>query len=154
MRVPPIAAFAAYLLLVAVASAAPPPFDGATVVRGSGRFRADSTHEWKAASAGTRMTSMNTVESSADDPLVMSLPDGVVVFMEPGSLGRWMTPGRLPSETNGWTRGFHFVLMDGELDVRMPQGPKGTHAFLVSTSAGTLTDWRGKLHVMVHHDTT
>jgi hypothetical protein len=84
----------------------------------------------------------------------MSLPDGVVVFMEPGSLGRWMTPGRLPSETNGWTRGFHFVLMDGELDVRMPQGPKGTHGFLVSTSAGTLTDWRGKLHVMVHHDTT
>ncbi len=128
--------------------------EGATVVRGAGRYRSDATQPWKQAAAGAVIGSGTTVESAADDPLEMHLPDGVVVFMEPGSLGRWQSPGKMPSETNGWTRGYHLVLSDGEIDVRMPQGPKGMHAFLVSTTAGTLTDWRGKLHVTVHHDTT
>jgi hypothetical protein len=46
------------------------------------------------------------------------------------------------------------VLIEGELDVRMPVAPKGAHAFLVSTKAGTLTDWRGKLHISSHEETT
>ncbi len=154
MRALSIAAFAICLIVPRAVRAEAPHVDGATVVRGAGRFRSEAAHDWRAASAGAVMTGGTTVESSPDDPLVMSLPDGVVVFMEPGSLGRWMSAARLPSETNGWTRGYHLVLNDGEIDVRMPAGPKGAHAFLVSTSAGTLTDWRGKLHVMVHHDTT
>jgi hypothetical protein len=128
--------------------------DGATVVRGAGRYRSDATQPWKQVATGTTMTAGTTVESSPDDPLEMHLPDGVVVFMEPGSLARWMPPSKLPSETNGWARGYHLLLTDGEIDVRMPQGPKGAHAFLVSTTAGTLTDWRGKAHLVVHHDTT
>jgi hypothetical protein len=153
MRALPLAVFAACVLCVDVAPAAP-GVEGARVVRGAGRFKTDTARDWKAVSVGSILPSGSLVESAADAPLEMKLPDGVVVFMEPGSLGRWMTPAKLPSETNGWTRGFHLVLNDGEADVRMPQGPKGMHAFLVSTTSGTLTDWRGKLHVMVHHDVT
>jgi hypothetical protein len=153
MRALPLAALAACVLYVDIAPAAP-AVDGVTVARGSGRFRTDAMRDWKPLVAGSVMPSGSIVESAADSPLEMRLPDGVVVFMEPGSLGRWMTRTKLPSETNGWTHGFHLVLNDGEADVRMPLGPKGTHAFLVSTTAGTLTDWRGKLHVMVHHDVT
>jgi hypothetical protein len=92
------------------------------------------------------------VQAPADRTLVISLPDGVTVTLEPGTHGRWLPRGKLPSETNSWAIGYHLVLLEGELDVRMPDGPKGKHAFLVQTKAGTLTDWRGKLHVMVHDD--
>ncbi len=92
------------------------------------------------------------VQAPADRTLVVTLPDGVTVTLEPGARGRWYPRGKLPSETNTWAIGYHLVLLDGELDVRMPQGPKGKHAFLVQTKAGTLTDWRGNLHVMVHDD--
>jgi len=94
------------------------------------------------------------VQAPADRTLVVTLPDGVTVTLEPGTRGRWLPRGKLPSETNSWASGCHLVLLDGELDVRMPDGPKGKHAFLVQTKAGTLTDWRGKLHVMVHDDKT
>ncbi len=94
------------------------------------------------------------VQAPADRTLVVTLPDGVTVTLEPGTRGRWLPRGKLPSETNSWASGCHLVLLDGELDVRMPEGPKGKHAFLVQTKAGTLTDWRGKLHVMVHDDKT
>jgi hypothetical protein len=92
------------------------------------------------------------VSAPTDRTLVVTLPDGVIVTLEPGSHGRWLPRGKLPSETNSWAIGYHLVLLDGELDVRMPDAPKGSHAFLVQSKAGTLTDWRGKLHVMVHED--
>src|ERR1700722_16189981 len=94
------------------------------------------------------------VQAPADRTLVITLSDGVLVTLEPGTHGRWLPRGKLPSETNSWAIGGHLVLLEGELDVRMPEAPKGTHAFLVQTKAGTLTDWRGKLHVMVHDDKT
>jgi hypothetical protein len=97
------------------------------------------------------------VQAPADRTLVVTLPDGVAVTLEPGTHGRWLPRGKLPSETNSWALGYHLVLIEGELDVRMPDGAggaKGKHAFLVQTKAGTLTDWRGKLHVMVHDDKT
>jgi hypothetical protein len=83
-----------------------------------------------------------------------ALPDGVVVTFEPGSTARWSGAGKLASETAKWTRGFHVELTDGEMDITMPVAPKGEHAFLVSTRAGTLTDWRGRMHVAVHGDAT
>ncbi|HTQ48737.1 MAG TPA: hypothetical protein VMI75_38530 [Polyangiaceae bacterium] len=89
-----------------------------------------------------------------DQTLVVTLPDGVAVTLEPGTKGRWLPKTKLPSETNKWAIGYHLVLQEGEADVRMPDGPKGAHAFLVQTRAGQLTDWRGKLHVAVHDDTT
>jgi len=94
------------------------------------------------------------VTAPADRVLAITLSDGVIVTFEPGAHGRWLGRGKLPSETNSWAQGGHLVLLDGELDVRMPDGPKGSHAFLVQTKAGTLTDWRGKLHVAVHADKT
>lgn len=94
------------------------------------------------------------VQAPVDRTLHVTLPDGVAVTLEPGTHGRWLPRGKLPSETNGWAAGYHLLLIEGELDVRMPEGPKGAHAFLVQTRAGTLTDWRGKLHVMVHDDKT
>lgn len=94
------------------------------------------------------------VRAPADRALAVTLPDGVAVTLDPGAHGRWLPRGRLPSETNGWAVGYHLVLVEGEAEVRMPEAPKGSHAFLVQTRAGTLTDWRGKLHVMVHDDRT
>jgi hypothetical protein len=94
------------------------------------------------------------VQAPADRTLTVTLPDGVAVTLEPGTHGLWLPRSKLPSETNGWAQGYHLVLVEGELDVRMPDAPKGSHAFLVQTRAGTLTDWRGKLHVMVHDDKT
>jgi len=82
------------------------------------------------------------------------LPDGVVLTFEPGTTGRWQGAGKLASETAKWTRGFHVELTDGEMDITMPVAGKGEHAFLVSTRAGTLTDWRGRMHVMARGDTT
>ena len=90
----------------------------------------------------------------SDQTVVVPLPDGVAVTLEPGTKGRWLPKTKLPSETNKWAIGYHLVLLEGEADVRMPDAPKGSHAFLVQTRAGQLTDWRGKLHVAVHDDTT
>jgi hypothetical protein len=97
---------------------------------------------------------LGDVTAPTDRTLVVTLPDGVAVTLEPGTKARWMPKTKLPSETNTWAIGYHLVLQEGEADVRMPDGPKGSHAFLVQTRAGQLTDWRGKLHVAVHVDTT
>src|ERR1035441_4677248 len=66
------------------------------------------------------------VTAPADRVLAVTLSDGVIV--EPGAHGRWLGRGKLPSETNSWAQGGHLVLLDGELDVRMPDGPKGKYA--------------------------
>jgi hypothetical protein len=128
--------------------------DGAAIVRGAGRLKLDGTRDWRETSTADVLTAGITVQAAPDQPLEMTLPDGVTVTLEPGSLARWMPGGKLPSEINKWTHGYHLLLQDGEAEVRMPPAPKGSHAFLVSTSAGTLTDWRGQLHVRVKHDTT
>lgn len=89
-----------------------------------------------------------------DRGLVTTLPDGVTVTFEAGTTARWEGAGKLSSETAKWTRGFHIELTEGDIDVVIPPGPKGEHAFLVTTRAGTLTDWRGRMHVSVHGDAT
>ncbi len=91
-----------------------------------------------------------TVRSPQNQPLEITLPDGVQLTLEPGSVGTWMPAGRIATETHVFVHGYHLVLREGEIEVRMPLGEKGRHAFLLSTWAGTLTDWRGKAHVMVH----
>jgi hypothetical protein len=106
------------------------------------------------ASAPTPPAPSGEVQVPADQGLTITLPDGVVVAFEPGSTGRWGGAGKLASETAKWTRGFHLDLTEGEMDVTMPAAPKGEHAFLVSTRAGTLTEWRGRMHVTVHGDAT
>ena len=136
------------------AQAAAAPVDGAAIVRGAGRLKLDGARDWRETSTADIMTAGISVQAAPDQPLEMTLPDGVTVTLEPSALIRWMPGGKLPSETNRWTHGYHLVLEEGELEVRMPPTPKGTHAFLVSTSAGTLTDWRGQLHVRVHGDST
>jgi hypothetical protein len=154
----PLALLAVSLLGSSLSVAAPPPdaprIVHPTIVRGSGRVRPSGAQPYAPAGPGTPMTTGTTVESSPDEALEILLPDGVRITMEPGSLATWMTPGKLPSETNTWAHGYALALRDGEVEVRMPEAPKGSHAFLVSTTAGTLTDWRGKLHLLVHHDTT
>ncbi len=94
------------------------------------------------------------VQVPSDRTQTNALPDGVVVTFEPGTTARWAGPGKLASETAKWTRGFHIELTDGEMDVAMPVAPKGEKAFLVTTRAGTLTDWRGRMHVTVRGDAT
>jgi hypothetical protein len=136
------------------APAPKPRVAGITLVRGSGRAKTIAGHEYRPVSAGDVLTPQTVIESSPDEPIEMQTPDGVNITMEPGSLAWLLAPVKLPSETNGWAQGYHLSLRDGELDVRMPVAPKGSHAFLVSTTAGMLTDWRGTLHVTVHHDTT
>jgi hypothetical protein len=133
---------------------APAGREGAAIVRGSARVRTNASPDWRDAAVGEVLTAGLNVQATAEHPLEMTLPDGVTITLEPGSLAYLMPAAKLPSETNRWTRGYHVVLQDGELEVRMPPGPKGAHAFLVSTKAGTLTDWRGQLHVMVHRETT
>jgi hypothetical protein len=128
--------------------------DGAAIVRGTGRVRPDGVREWRDLSTADILPAGVTVQASADAPLEMNLPDGVSVTLEAGALAHWQPPLKLPSEINKWTRGYHLVLEEGELEVRMPLAPKGAHAFLVSTTAGTLTDWRGQLHVKVHNEST
>ena len=139
-----------------VASAAPPPpkADGASVVRGAGKVKADGARDWRDTAPGDVITSGTSFQAADDQPLELSTPDGVTISLEPGAQGRWLSAGKLPSETNTWTRGYHLVLREGELEVSMPPGAKGSHAFLVSTKAGTLTDWRGQLHVNVQDETT
>ena len=94
------------------------------------------------------------VSVPSDRVLTTTLPDGVVVTFEPGSTGRWGGAGKLANETAKWTRGFHLELTDGEIDITMPVAAKGEHAFLVTTKAGTLTDWRGRMHVAARGDAT
>jgi hypothetical protein len=152
-----LALFLACGLVSIPASAAettPPKADGAAIVRGTGRCKSDRDHDWREISTGEVLGAGISVRASTDEPLQMLLPDGVTIALEPGAGARWMPAAKLPTETNGWARGYHLVLQDGELEVQMPPGVKGSHAFLVSTRAGTLTDWRGQLHVMVHGDTT
>jgi hypothetical protein len=144
---------AACPLLPATLHAAPRA-DGASIVHGSGRSRTDGAHDWAEANPGDVLASGVTVEVAAAEPMEMMLPDGVSIVLEPGAVGRWQPPGRLPTEeVNHFTRGYHFVLTEGELEVRLPAGPKGAHAFLVSTRAGALTGWRGKVHITSHGDT-
>ncbi len=126
--------------------------DGAAIVRGSGRVKAEGAHDWRDISTADILNAGVSVQAAPDQPLEMNLPDGVTVTLEPSALARWMPAAKLPSEINRWTRGYHLVLEEGELEVRMPVSAKGAHAFLVSTKAGTLTDWRGQLHVRVHDD--
>jgi hypothetical protein len=135
-------------------SAAPAKAPGAAIVRGAGQSKPDGAKEWHDTTTGDVLTAGLTVRASNDQPLEMILPDAVTITLEAGASARWMSASKLPTETNGWTRGYHLVLLDGELEVRMPEGPKGAHAFLVQTRHGTLTDWRGQLHVMVRDDIT
>jgi uncharacterized protein YaiE (UPF0345 family) len=150
----------AFLLSIGAIGAASPASggtaakEGASIVRGAARVRTNGSPDWRDAAVGDVLTAGLNVQATAEHPLEMTLPDGVTITLEPGSLAYLMPAAKLPSETNTWTRGYHLVLQDGELEVRMPPGPKGSHAFLVSTSAGTLTDWRGQLHVMVHREMT
>ncbi|MGD0527030.1 MAG: hypothetical protein ABSE49_17935 [Polyangiaceae bacterium] len=89
-----------------------------------------------------------------DQTMTTVLPDGVVVTFEAGTTGRWAAAGKLSSETAKWTRGFHLELTDGEVDITMPSAASGEHAFLVTSKGGTLTDWRGRMHVAARADTT
>ncbi|MGD0674315.1 MAG: hypothetical protein ABSC94_02790 [Polyangiaceae bacterium] len=130
------------------------PLNGAAIVRGAGRLKTDGTSEWRETSTADVLSAGVTVQASDDCPLEMTLPDGVTVTLSPRAIGHWMPGAKLPSETNRWTKGYHLVLEEGELEVRMPPSPKGAHAFLVSTKAGTLTDWRGQLHVWVRGEAT
>ncbi len=133
-------------------SASAAGIDGAAIVRGAGRVKAEGAHDWRDMSTADVLSAGVSVQAATDQPLEMNLPDGVTVTLEPSALAKWMPAAKLPSEINRWTRGYHLVLEEGELEVRMPASVKGAHAFLVSTKAGTLTDWRGQLHVRVHGD--
>jgi len=128
--------------------------DGAAIVRGEGRIKQDGAGQWRETTTADILDVGVTVQAAPDQPLEMILPDGVTITLEPKSLARWMPGGKLPSETNHWAHGYHLLLEEGEAEVRMPPAPKGSHAFLVSSRAGTLTDWRGQLHVRVHGDAT
>jgi hypothetical protein len=128
--------------------------DGAAIVLGAGRIHDNGAEVWRDAGTGDVLPGGTTVQASPDQPMEMTLPDGVTVALEPGATIKWERPTKLPSETNHFTRGYYLWLEDGEIEVRMPPGPKGQHAFLVSTRAGTLTDWRGQIHIMSHGDTT
>jgi hypothetical protein len=147
MRTALVAAFACITSVMPAAAAA--PVEGAAIVRGNGRSKTDGAKGWHDTVTGDILSAGLTVQASAEEPLEMTLPDGVTLELDPGAMVHWLPATKLPSEINKWTRGFHLVLEDGELEVRMPPAPKGSHAFLVDTQAGTLTDWRGHLHVTV-----
>ncbi|HSY24844.1 MAG TPA: hypothetical protein VK841_22120 [Polyangiaceae bacterium] len=139
---------------IAADAQARPRTDGASIVRGHGRLKSEGSKEWRETTGADIVTSGTTIQASDAEPLDMMLPDGVAVTLEAGAVAEWMPGAKLPSETNHWTHGAHLVLNDGELEVKMPPAPKGAHAFLVSTKAGTLTEWRGQLHVKVQQDAT
>lgn len=139
---------------IAADAQAAPHSDGASIVRGHGRVKREGSKEWRDTTSTDIVTSGMTVQASDAEPLDMMLPDGVAVTLEAGAVAEWMPSTKLPSETNRWTHGSHLVLIDGELEVKMPLAKKGAHAFLVSTKAGTLTEWRGQLHVKVQKDAT
>ncbi len=163
-----LAALAAAPLVTSHASADAPPappaaapapaptlkVDGAAIVRGAGHVRPSGSPTWRETSTGDVLTAGVTLHASDDEPLEMTLPDGVTIALDPGAVVQWGHATKLPGEANKFVRGYHLLLEDGELEVRMPPGPRGEHAFLVSTRAGTLTDWRGQLHIMVHGDKT
>jgi hypothetical protein len=140
------------LSVLATNSALAAGIDGAAIVRGAGRVKPENAREWHDMSTADILNAGVSVQAAADQPLEMNLPDGVTVTLEPSAMAKWMPAAKLPSEINRWTRGYHLVLEEGELEVRMPTAAKGAHAFLVSTKAGTLTDWRGQLHVRAHGD--
>jgi hypothetical protein len=150
-----ILAVVTYLLASGPSSAAGAPIqDGAAIVRGTGRARATGAKEWSPIATGAVLTPGTAVEASPDEPLEMNLSDGVAITMEPGCSAEWRFPGKLPTERNGWARGYHLYLREGEIHVHVPSEPRGSRAFLVSTKAGTLTAWRGSVHVAVHGETT
>jgi hypothetical protein len=139
---------------VAADAEALPRAEGASIVRGHGRVKPEGAKEWREATGADIARSGMMIQASDAEPLDMMLPDGVAVTLEAGAVAEWMPGTKLPSETNRWTHGYHLVVNDGELDVKMPPAPKGAHAFLVSTKAGTLTEWRGQLHIKVQGDST
>ncbi len=94
------------------------------------------------------------VEVPSDHAVTRVLPDGTFVAFEPGTAARWAAAGKIASETAKWAHGFHIEMTDGEIDLTMPPAGTGEHAFLVTSKAGTLTVWRGRLHVAVRGDTT
>jgi hypothetical protein len=151
MRIALVAALACITTVVSDAAAA--HSDGAAIVRGAGRSKVDGSRAWRDTITGDILSAGLTVQASPEQPLEMTLPDGVTIELDPGAMVHWLSGTKLPSEINKWTHGYHLVLEEGELEVNMPDAPKGSHAFLVSTQAGTLTDWRGHLHVMVHGNT-
>jgi hypothetical protein len=90
----------------------------------------------------------------ADHGLATPLPDGVVVSFDAGAIARWKGAGKIATETAKWAQGFQLELLDGDMDVAMPPPGKLEHAILVTTKAGTVTGWRGRMHVAVHGETT
>ena len=147
-------AFTCAVVLAPARANPAPTVDGATIVRGVGRFRGENGADWSPANVGGVVPTNTTIEASGGVPLEMRFADGTELTMEPNAFGKLRSAARLPSENNGWARGHHLELRGGEVDVRMPSEPRGGRAFLVSTTAGTLTDWRGSVHVTVQDDTT
>ena len=145
---------AATLTLALTDVAAAPPPDAVVLVRGAGRFRTERAADWSATTVGSAIASGTIVEASGAGQLELKFPDGVEVTMEPGATAVFRGRGRLPTEHNGWYAGFHVEQRAGEIDVRIPTQPPAERAFLVSSKAGTLTGWRGSVHVVVHDDTT
>ena len=153
-RIPCRITFALAVLLAPATASPAPAVDGATIVRGVGRYRGEHGGDWSPANPGGVVPTNTTIEASGGVPLEMKFADGTELTMEPNAFGKLRSAARLPSENNGWARGHHLELRGGEVDVRMPSEPRGGRAFLVSTTAGTLTDWRGSVHVTVQDDTT
>lgn len=145
---------ASALLVVPEATATPQLVDGASIVSGEGRVRPEGGGPWQQTGTGHVLGVGIILEASSTEPLQLNLPDGVEITLEPGALGLWRPPGRLPTESNGWARGYHLELRNGEASFHLPSEPRGSRAFLVSTSAGTLTGWRGSVHLAVRGDTT
>jgi hypothetical protein len=130
------------------------PTDGAVVARGAARTRPDAAHDWHDAAASEVVPPGTEVQAAGELALGLTLADGVSLTLEPGATIVLRAAGKLASETNQWTRGYRVVLESGEVDVVMPDGPKGANALLVSTSSGTFTDWRGALHLAATEETT
>ncbi|MEI7891480.1 MAG: FecR domain-containing protein [Myxococcales bacterium] len=127
--------------------------DAATIVRGSATTRIEGGRDWSTVSSG-QLVAVGVTLRTGSQPVELSLSDGVHIAIEPESEAKWMAPGRLPTETNGWAHGAHLELHAGALTAQVPSEPRGTHAFLVSTKAGTLTGWRGSVHVTVREEMT
>ncbi len=139
--------------LADVAIAAPPP-DGAVLVRGAGRMRGERAADWSPTVIGSVIAAGTIIDASGAGQLEIKFSDGVEVTMEPGATAVWRGRGRLPTEHNGWYGGFHIEQRAGELDVKIPSQPVAERAFLISSKAGTLTGWRGSVHVLVRDDMT
>jgi hypothetical protein len=94
------------------------------------------------------------VQVPADHGLSTPLPDGVVVSFDAGAVARWRGASKIATETAKWAQGFHLELVDGDIDIAIPSPGKREHAILVTTKAGTVTGWRGRMHVATHGETT